>query len=94
MLHTQLVGLVYAPDLLGHPGGQDLNQAALIRACALNAKPRGEGYESVYQVESQAQEEYNQESAENKNNSPSSSNRICSFFTGQPKFQHVYYNHY
>lgn len=43
MLHTQLVGLVYAPDLLRRPGGQDLNQAALIRASSLNVKARGEG---------------------------------------------------
>lgn len=43
MLHTQLVGLVYAPDLLGCPGGQDLNQAAFICASSLNVKARGEG---------------------------------------------------
>lgn len=44
MLHTQLVGLVYASDLLRCPGGQDLNQTALVGASSLNGKPRGEGF--------------------------------------------------
>ena len=43
MLHTQLVGLVYAPDLLGCPGGQDLNQAAFICASSLE----GQGKEDL-----------------------------------------------
>lgn len=48
MLRTQLVGLAYAVDLLGRPGGQDLNQAALIGASALNGKPRGQDFMSQF----------------------------------------------
>lgn len=46
MLRTQLVGLVDAPDLLRCPGGQDLNQAALVCASPLHGKPRREGFMS------------------------------------------------
>lgn len=82
MLHTQLVGLVYAPDLLG-ASGRPGSQSSSPHLCQLpKCKSQRRGcHESGHQVESQTQEGYNQKSAENKDNSASSSNRICSFLT-------------
>lgn len=76
-----------SPRASGKPG----SQSGSPHPCQLpKHKSQSRGYyKSVYQTEFQKQEEYNQESTENKDNSPSSTNRICSFLVVLSTFQHI-----